>query len=209
MGPRLKNAGFYLLMVVLLILGSLALLYEMTALGVWLIFSGVLGCGWSVGDSLWEKRNEEIICRTRLIGKRMAFGMAAAQWDQETRYFLAREWPQMGVEFGESQIAYILEGGVNTGVLISFLQAFLMDSNEVSFVDLRKYNDEKYLQERFNVSREAVRQQWRLATEFLVRKNFLAEGSMAGNRTYQWTSKDHYEVMRRRYLNLRPIPEME
>lgn len=205
----LRHGGFYFLMTLMLGLGGWALMFGYGALGVCLVFAGGLGCLWSVGDSLWEKRNEEIDCRARLVTKRMAFGMAAANWDQETRYFLAREWPEMGVEFGESQITYILDGGVNTGVLVDFLRAFLQDSNEQTFADLRNYNDDKSVQEKFNVSRETVRTQWRLATDYLVAKNFLIEGSMAGNQTYRWVTKDHYDIIRRRYLNLRTLPELK
>jgi len=189
--------------------GGVALYFEITQVGLALVFSAVFGQLWIVVLSLWEQRNEEIDNRRELVRARMAFGIAATQWDEETRHFLAREWPEMGVEFGEEQITYILHDGVNTGILLPFLREFLQDSSEQSFADLRSYNDDKRVQERFSVSREAVRLQWRKCTEYLESIGYLQEGSMAGNRTWLWKSPEHFKIMRRRYLNYRPIPEMK
>ena len=178
-------------------------------IGMVILFCGVLGCGWEVARSLWEHHNRGIENRRDLIRARAAFGTQATQWDQATRYFLAREWPEMGVEFGEDSISYVLEDGVNTGILIPFLRAFIQDSSENSFVDVRKYNDDKWLQEKFGVSRDVVRQQWKLTTDFLLRKQFLLEGSMAGNQTWRWPTAEHYKIMRRRYMNVTPLREIE
>lgn len=206
---EINRAGRFFLFVLVMTAGAICAWYEVDAVAQWMIFSGVLGQLWQAGISLWEKRVEEIDARTRLVTKRMAFGIAATQWDQETRYFLAREWPEMGVEFGESQIEYILDDGVNTGILVSFLREFLRDSSEHTFADVRNYNDDKHIQERFQVSRDVVREQWRKCTEYLEFKNYLREGSMAGNRTWQWTSTEHYHVLRRRYLARAPLRELK
>lgn len=205
---EVNRAGRFVLFAAIMFGGTVAAYYGNASMARWLIFSGVLGQLWTVGSSLWEQRIEEIDSRVSLISKRLAFGIAATQWDQETRHFLAREWPEMGVEFGDDQIEYLLDNGVNTGILLQFLRAFLQDSSETTFADLRNYNEDKTLQERFNVSRDAVRLQWRKCTDFLERKGYLREGSMAGNHTWIWTSKEHYYVMRRRYLP-RMIPEIK
>jgi len=194
---------------VMLFGGGVALYFQMRPVGLALIFSAVVGQGWVAWLTLWEQRNTEIDNRRELVRARMAFGIAATQWDDETRHFLAREWPEMGVEFGDDQIAYILDDGVNTGILIPFLRAFLQDSSEQTFAELRKYNDDKSIQERFNVSRDVVRLQWKKCTEFLEDKGYLQEGSMAGNRTWLWKSPEHFRIMRRRYLNFRSIQEMK
>lgn len=200
--------GRFVLLILFTTGGGVALFFEVTPVGLALVFSGVLGMVWTTALSLWEQRNDEIDNRRELVRARMAFGIAATQWDDETRHFLAREWPEMGVEFGEEQITYILHDGVNTGILLPFLREFLQDSSEQSFADLRSYNDDKRIQERFSVPREAVRLQWRKCTEYLESIGYLQEGSMAGNRTWLWKSPEHFKILRRRYLNYRPIPEM-
>lgn len=189
--------------------GGFLMLFGYGLPGGLVIFLCVLGGLWQVGASLWELRNDEIAERRMLVSERRRFGAEATQWDEETRHFLAREWPEMGVEFGDSQIEYVLHQGVNTGILTSFLREFLRDSSEYTFADVRKYNDDKRLQEQFNCSRETVRIQHELARDFLVRKRFLLEGTMAGSSAYKWATKDHYHVMLRRYLSRKPLPEME
>jgi len=201
--------GFYVLMLLVASVGGVVAFFEMSVLGAVLIFGGLLGGLLSGAVLLWDQRNSEIINRGELIKRRMAFGIAASQWDVETRHFLAREWPEMGVEFGEDQIAYILDAGVNTGILINFLRAFLQDSTDEHFVELRRYNDDKTLQERFNCTRETLRLQWQACTSFLEEKSYLREGTMAGNRTWQWTSREHFEVLKRRYLNVRGLAVMK
>lgn len=196
-----NGMGRFLIFVLLLFCGIVVAWFGHAGAAGWLIFSGVLGQLWVVGLTFWEKRIDEIESRTRLVGKRMAFGIAATQWDEQTRHFLAREWPEMGVEFGDDQIEYILDHGVNTGILVSFLREFLQDSSENSFAPLRNYNDDTRLQERFNISRDVVREQWKKCTDYLEDKGYLREGSMAGSRTYLWTSVEHYHILRRRYLN--------
>jgi len=201
--------GKFVTFSLMLLGGGVALYFGVTQVGLALAFSAVLGQLWTTAVSLWEQRNDEIINRKDLVRARMAFGIAATQWDDETRHFLAREWPEMGVEFGEEQISYILDGGVNTGILIPFLREFLQDSTEKSFVDVRNYNDDKRIQDRFNVSRETVRVQWKLATEYLESKRYLQEGSMAGSRTWLWTSPEHFKILRRRYINYRHPKELQ
>ena len=63
-------------------------------------------------------------------------------------------------------------------------------------------------EQRFGVSREVVRKQWALATEFLLEKQYLLQGSMAGSSTYRWVSKEHFRKARRWYGNI-ASPEMD
>lgn len=199
------KTGPFVLMVLTISGGAVAVTYQWMMLGWCLIFAGFLGMVWVMADSLWIRRNDEIYHRTSLINARTSFAVTAAGLDAETRHFLAREWPEMGVEFGNSQTIYILENGVNTGVLLTFLQAFLWDSTEQHFVDVRHYNDDKSVQERFNVSRDVVRQQWRLATEMLEHWRYLQPNSMAGQSTWKWTTPEHFKLLRRRYLNVKDL----
>ena len=185
--------------------GAVAGVYEMGLLATVLIFAGGIGMVWIVADGLWERHNDEIDNRTLLVKERTRFAQMIGSQDKETRYFLAHEWPEMGVEFGEEALTYVLKDGVNTQVLVSFLRVFLQDSSSTSFVDLRNYNDDKYLQERFDVSRETVRLQWSLASDFLAQQGYLKADSMAGNRTWQWTSKEHYKKMVRRYVGVKEL----
>lgn len=177
-------------------------------LAVILIFCGLVGVLWSVVDSMWASHNEELDNRTFLVKARTNFAIAVSSTDKETRHFLAQEWPELGVEFGVDPIFYLLEDGVNTHVILAFLRKFLEDSNKYEFVDLRNFNEDKYLQQRFDVSREIVRRQWTLATEFLARKGFLKPDSMRGSRTWQWTSEGHYQLMVRQYLNIREVKSL-
>lgn len=189
--------------------GAVTLVTEYRTAGAVLIFFFGLGALWQVADSLWGRRNDEIYERRALVGERRKFGSEATQWDRETRLFLAHEWPEMGVEFGDDQIEYVLYKGVNTGILTAFLREFLRDSSEYTFADVRNYNDDKRLQEQFNCSRETVRIQHKLAREFLEKRRILIENSMAGNSPFKWATKDHYHWMMRRYLARDPLPEMK
>lgn len=189
--------------------GGVFLMYDdSVGLAVILIFCGGLGVLWAVADSMWTSHNDELDNRTFLVRARTNFAIAVSSTDKETRHFLAQEWPELGVEFGVDPIFYLLEDGVNTHVILAFLRKFLEDSNKHEFVDLRNFNDDKYLQQRFDVSREVVRRQWTLATEFLARKGFLVPDSMRGSRTWQWTTEGHYKLMVRQYLNIREVKEM-
>lgn len=189
--------------------GSMAAMYGMGIVGWVLIILSGAWCGGVIIDSIWERHVEEIDFRGKLVSKRTAFAVTIAATDNETRHFLAHEWPEMGVEFGEEALMYILRDGVNTQVLVPFLRAFLVDSTEQAFVDMRNYNDVKYLQERFDVSRDIVRMQWKKATDLLLEEGYLISGSMAGNQTYKWTTKDHFKKLRRRWLNVRTLPTLE
>jgi len=183
--------------------------YEYALAAVTLIVSALLGSLWLVADSLWERHNDELEARRELVRERNRFAQTIGSLDKEARYFLAHEWPEMGVEFGEETLQYILKDGVNTQVLVSFLRVFLQDSSDNYFVDVRNYNDDKYLQARFDVSRETVRLQWGKATDFLAQQGYLKPDSMAGNRTWQWTSKAHYTKMLRRYVGVRELQVLE
>ncbi len=189
--------------------GAVAGVYELKPLAGILFVASVIGMLWIVADSLWERRNDELENRKLLVRERERFANTIGSLDKEARYFLAHEWPEMGVEFGEEQLTYVLDDGVNTKVLINFLRVFLQDSSSNSFADLRNYNDDKFLQERFGVSREVVRVQWGLATDLLARKGYLKPDSMAGSRTWQWTSKEHYKKMVRRYVGVKELQVME
>jgi hypothetical protein len=189
--------------------GAAAGVWGWNALANVLILAFVLGVVWIVADSLWERHNDELDYRRELVRERNRFAQTIGSLDKEARYFLAHEWPEMGVEFGEEALTYVLKDGVNTQVLVSFLRVFLEDSSASSFVDLRNYNDDKYLQERFEVSRDVVRTQWGLATAFLAQEKYLKPDSMAGNRTWQWTTKEHYKKMVRRYVGVKELQVLE
>lgn len=179
--------------------------YELKLMATVLTISSIIGMVLIAADALWERHNDELDRRAWLVDKRNRFAQTIGSLDKEARYFLAHEWPEMGVEFGEEQLTYVLRDGVNTQVLVSFLRVFLQDSSSSSFVDVRNYNDDKFLQERFDVSREVVRTQWGLATDFLAQEGYLKPDSMAGSRTWQWASKEHYKKMLRRYVGVKEL----
>jgi hypothetical protein len=187
--------------------GGVAALFDLGPLAGVLIFSGGIGILWVVADSLWVQRNEDLYNRERLVRSRISFLVTLAQTDPETRRFAAHEWPELGVEFGD-HISWILDDGVNTGIELAVLQAFLRDSTEEHFAEESLYNDDKRLQETFGFSRENVRERWRKASRLLIKWGYLRETSMAGRSTYKWTSTEHFKVMRRRYLNAVPVVEL-
>lgn len=209
MGGGMTGAKFaqFVFCTLIMALGAGAGIWEFGLLAVVLIFAGGAGIIWAISDSLWDRHNDELIYRRSLVDARTKFTLTIAAADQVTRQFLAQEWPELGVEFGQEALTYVLKNGVNTQVLIPFLQAFLRDSSEHTFVDVRNYNDEKYLQEHMNVSRDIVRRQWKFASEWLLKEGYLRAGSMAGNQTYHWTTTEHYKKMCRFYLNM-AIPEL-
>lgn len=166
----------------------------------WLIVPfASLSFGWMIARDLWQYHNDELQERGFLYETRTKFIIAMTTTTSEHRQFLAVEWPELGVEFGTEHIVYILKDGANTGILMDFFRKFLEDSNDREFVDLRNYNDDKYLQKRFDCSRDYVRAEWNKATEFLKKIGYLKVGSMAGSHSYQWTSKQHYSKLVRRY----------
>lgn len=155
---------------------------------------------WIVVDAIWDRHNDEIQYRSYLAESRTKFALALIQVDSQTRQFLSIEWPELGVEFGVEPIFYLLDNSMNTNILLDFFRKFLMDSSENEFVDVRNYNDDKYLQQQFNVSRDMVRKQWQLATQLLLRKGYLLYGSMRGSHSYQWKTKGHYKQLVRQYV---------
>lgn len=203
-----RHPGFFLASVLLLVGGGLSAYFEMGVLATFTLFGGVVTLLSLVSSDMWEHHNQEIDNKTDLVKARSKFAIDISTTDDGTRQFLAQEWPEMGVEFGIESRAYLLKDGVNTGILLSFLRAFLLDSTEQSFVELRNYNDDKSLQERFDVSREIVRRQWRLTADLLTGDGYLLSGSMAGNQTYRWTTAEHFKKLRRVYLNLRDLPRL-
>ncbi len=174
--------------------------YDAPVMG-WLLFGAGFFLGaWVISDSSWDRHNDEILYRTDLVKERTKFAMSLSGLDTKALDFLSVEWPELGIEFGIEPRIYILDGnGNNTGVYYPCFQKFLADSSEHEFADVRKYNDDKYLQETFGLAREAVRKQWQLAVQFLLRKEYLMPGSMAGSHSYQWKSKGHYRKLARQY----------
>jgi hypothetical protein len=204
--------GFLVFLVSVAIMagGAAAFWYDFPTMGWTLEFGGLVGVVWVVADSMWQRHNDELYQREKLVIARTKFTLAISAADGETRKFLGKEWPELGLEFDEQHVVYLLADGVNTGILLAYFQRFLQDSNTVEFADVRKYNDDTFLQERFNVSREFVRKQWHLVVDFLKSPgmDYLVLDSMRGSHTYQWKSKGHYKSLLRKYMNVREIPEL-
>lgn len=157
---------------------------------------------WVIIDAIWQRHNEEIDSRAELTGKRSEFVRSIAAADSEVRSFLSLEWPELGVNDIDIEPAvYILHKGMNTNILLPCFQRFLQDSDEREFADVRRYNDDKSLQDAMSMSREAVRVQWDLATRHLVKKGFLSPNSAQGSHSFLWVTKDHYYRMVQWYLN--------
>lgn len=149
---------------------------------------------------LWKHHTEELEKRAWLYDSRTKFTMAVGSQDLDTRKFLADQWPELGVDFGVEPILYILRDGLNTGINLEFFRKFMMDSSDKEFADVRSYNDDKTLQERFHVSRETVREQWQKCVGFLTREGYLIPNSALGPHSYMWKSKGHYRKLARQYL---------
>jgi len=174
------------------------------AYDAWPMFWMLCVCGsvlgvWVISDASWDRHNDEIMYRTDLVRERTKFAMTLSGLDAKALDFLAIEWPELGLEFGIEPRIYILENGMNTKIYLPCFQKFLEDSSEQEFADVRKYNDDKYLQQTFGLARDVVRKQWQLATQLLLRKEYLMHGSMAGSHSYQWKSKGHYRKLARQY----------
>lgn len=177
---------------------------ESVVLGIFALIQFV-GIMWI---ELWNRHTEELEKRAWLYDSRTKFTMAVGSQDHETRQFLADQWPELGVDFGVEPILYILKDGLNTGINLEFFRKFMQDSNGAEFADVREYNDDKTLQERFQVSREMVREQWRKCVAFLVREGYLIPNSAAGPHSYMWRSKGHYRKLARQYLSNHALIDM-
>lgn len=202
-----KFAAF--MVAALMVIGSaLCVSYEAWTMAGALFICGIVLGGWVIVDAIWERHNDELDDRRCLVESRTRFAVAVGSLDSETRQFMSLEWPELGVDFGIEPIIYLLDNGMNTNILLACLQKFLQDSSEQEFADVRKYNDDKYLQQTFGLSRDAVRKQWQLATQFLMRKEYLVPGSMAGSHSYQWKTKGHYRQLARRYVAAKSVASL-
>jgi hypothetical protein len=190
----------YMTALALMVIGAVLVMYDLLLVGGILVVGGGWLAYWVTTDGMYERHNDELDNRRHLVDSRTRFAQAITQVDRETREFLALEWPELGVEFGIEPIYYLLDNGLNTNILLDCLRKFLQDSNEIEFVDQRRYNDDKYLQEAFGLSRESVRTQWRLASQYFLRRDYLMHDSMRGSHSYQWKSKGHYRKAVRQYL---------
>jgi hypothetical protein len=201
---------FYSIWIAFLLgLALLAGAKEETAMAVTIgVFAAILLI-WLIWRDLWELHNDELDNRSLLYQSRTKFILAMTGTTAEHRKFLAVEWPELGVEFGGEHIVYLLDNGANTGILMEFFRRFLEDSSDYEFVDLRQYNDDKFLQERFDCSRDWVRDQWHRATTHLRKAGYLRPGSMAGSHTYQWTTKGHYRRLTRQYAVMPDLPNVD
>jgi hypothetical protein len=207
-GMTAGKFGAYLVAVALMVIGGVAVGYDEQLIGwILIVGGGWLGI-WISIDVIWDRHNDEIQYRSYLAESRTKFAQALTQVDSETRQFLSIEWPELGVEFGIEPIFYLLDNGMNTDILLECFRKFLLDSSENEFADVRKYNDDKYLQTQLNMSREKVRSQWTLATQFLLRKEYLMHDSMRGSHSYQWKSKGHYRKLARQYVRARAVSEI-
>lgn len=185
-----------------LIFGALSIGKEGAALTVVLMFVGLALMVWVIVDSIWSWHNDELENRANLVHERANFVQSIAHADSEVRSFLALEWPELGVnDIDISPTVYILHKGMNTNILLPCFQKFLTDSDEREFADVRKYNEDKTLQEALSMSREAIRVQWDLTTRHLVKKGFLSPNSAGGSHSFLWVTKDHYYRMVQWYLN--------
>ncbi len=166
----------------------------------WLLFlAGLFMVIWIISSTSWEYHNDELTERRMLVESRTRFAMSLAPLTPNHLQVIGLEYPELGIDFGVEPIIYLLDGGKKTDLLLACLQKFLADSNASEFADVRKYNDDKYLQDQFGLSRDQVRKQWQLATDLLLKKGYLVYGSMAGSHSYQWKSRGHYQNLTRRY----------
>lgn len=167
-----------------------------------LFLCGVILMAWQIADSLWERHNDELEKRVWLTDSRTKFITAIGNQDSDTRSFLSLEWPELGVMDVEIKPAlYILHHGMNTNILVSAFQRFLQDGDEREFADVRRYNEDKSLQEALGISREGVRKQWELATQYLSKKGYLYPNSAQGSHSFLWVTKAHYFRMVQWYIH--------
>lgn len=193
---------YYMTSAAFLIFGALSIGKSSSALVVTVFFCGLVLMGWSIMDSIWYNHNTELMNRADLTAQRAKFVQSIAAADSDVRSFLALEWPELGVNDVEVQPAiYLLHHGMNTNILLPCFQRFLKDSDEREFADMRRYNDDKSLQEQMSMSREAIRVQWDLTTRHLAKKGYLSPNSAMGSHSFLWVTKQHYYRMVQWYLN--------
>lgn len=198
-GMTAGRVAVFMVAVAMWIAAGLCVAYEANVMAGLLFLSGFFLGVWVISASSWEYHNDELMERRALVEARTKFAMSIAPLNPNQLQVIGLEYPELGVDFGVEPVIYLLEDGKVTGILLACLQKFLADSNASEFADLRRYNDDKYLQQQFGLSRDQVRKQWQLATDLLLRKGFLVYGSMTGSHTYQWKSKGHYKNLTHRY----------
>jgi hypothetical protein len=198
-GMTLGKFGAFMAAFTMWVGGAWCITYEVQPMA-WVCFLGGFFLGvWVIGDASWERHNDELQYRTYLVQERTKFAMSIAPLSSSQLQLIGLEYPELGIDFGVVPIVYVLKNGMNTGLMLVCFQQFLRDSTESAFADERRYNDDKHLQKLFGLSREQVRKQWQVATDYLLEIGYLLRGSMAGNQTYQWKSKGHYRKITRQY----------
>lgn len=149
--------------------------------GILLAFAVAL-MAWLIIADVWERRTANNYSKATLNEERAKFAQAIVNLSPNDKALLAIEWPELEVDF-DGKPTVCLRG---TNLLLHCFQKFLNDSTDTEFASIHWYNDDKSLQETFNMSRDAVRHQWHLAAAYLVDKKLLTKDSARGSHSYQW-----------------------
>lgn len=161
--------------------------------GFWtLLVFAVIIMGWIVWGDLWHTAVQHAEAKAELSRRRTEFAQAIATLSPDRYSALGLEFPELEIEF-EAQPIVRLRG---TNILLDCFQKFLYDSTETDFASVRLYNEDKTLQERFNMSRDAVRAQWYLTVKYLEERGHLTPNSAAGNHSYLWMQGSRKKFVR-------------
>jgi hypothetical protein len=147
---------------------------------------------WIVRSDLGDQQISYNYSRAELEEKRVAFIQALATLSPDRYSALGLEFPELDIDF-EGKPIVRLRG---TNILLECFQKFLADSTDQEFASLHWYNDDKSLQEKFGMSRDAVRAQWHLTVTHLSDGGYITKNSAAGNHSYLWFGKSREKLVR-------------
>jgi hypothetical protein len=159
-----------------------------------------LGSGltlWILIAGLWETKrtyNDSLADVARAI----------AQLDPSRWSALGIKFPELRIRFQGEPVTYFED----TDILHKCLVQFLEDSDDVSFAAERLYNDTDQIRDMLGLTREQVREQWRMAVEFLTVQKHLIENSASGNRTYLWRTGRRQMLMDKYVRSMLKIEEL-
>jgi hypothetical protein len=161
--------------------------------GIWGfgIFTGIVMI-WIVGSDWYASAHMFVIAKTELVKQRTDFGRMLGSLSPDRYSALGLEFPELDIAFEGTPIVRLR----NTNILLDCFQKFLVDSTDVNFASLNWYNEDKSLQERFDMSRDAVRAQWHLAVNYLAEAGHITKNSAAGNHSYVWMKGSRAKLTR-------------
>lgn len=188
------------------LLGCVAIVYEEGWTATVLFGFSIALMFWLAVADLIERRTIYNYSKSTVVDKWAKYAQSLTLLDPSRYSALGLQFPELEIRW-EGKPVIRLAG---TDILLPCLQKFLLDSSNEDFAAERLYNDDKFLQQAFGLTRDTVRHQWWLAVNWLVEQGHITANTAVGNHSFKWVV-GHRTVLLNQYVHSRPldIPSVE